>query len=229
MRSVRTTFRHAVDIGLRTYLLGIYRYMGLGLAVTAAVAYGLSGIPARSMGFFPLLAILGTFGISLYFRSAIYTMPVSRAQMLFWLFSVLMGVGLTSIFGTYHAETIASAFFITACTFGVMTVYGQNTKRDLTSMGSFMMMGLWGIIIAGFVNIFLKNSMLGFITSLLGVGIFTGLIAYQTQSLRQLYYALPDNAEIRQRMSVLGALNLYLSTINLFLSILQVMNMGNRK
>jgi hypothetical protein len=138
-----------------------------------------------------------------------------------------MGLALTGIFGFYRASSIASAFFITACTFGVMTVYAQNTKRDLTAIGSFCMMGLWGLIIAGVVNIFLKSSMLQFMTSLIGVGVFTGLIAYQTQNLRQMYYALPNDEGIRQKMAIAGALNLYMSVINLFLSILRLM--GDRK
>jgi len=227
MRSVRTTFRHAVDVGLHTYLLGIYRYMGLGLALTGLVAYTLSWMSPRSLGGIPMMATFGTLGISIYFSAAFQKMSASTAQTLFWAFSALMGVSLTNIFGIYQAHSIASAFFITACTFGAMTIYGQSTQRDLTGIGSFCMMGLWGVIIASVVNIFLKNSMVEFIVSLVSVGIFTGLIAYQTQNLRQMYYALPNNAAIRQKMSIAGALNLYMSVINLFLSILRLM--GDRK
>lgn len=227
MRSVRTTFRHAVDVGLQTYLLGIYRYMGLGLALTGLMAYALSGIPRSSLGSIPLMATFATLGISIYFSMAIEKMSASTAQTLFWSFSALMGVSLTVLVGLYHAHSIASAFFITACTFGAMTLYAQNTKRDLTGMGSFCMMGLWGVIIASVVNIFLKNSMMEFIVSLVSVGIFTGLIAYETQNLRQMYYTLPKDGEFRQKMSILGALRLYMSVINLFTSILRLM--GERK
>ena len=201
--------------------------MGLGLLMTAVVAYGVSLAPARSLGMLPLLAMFGTLGISIYFSAALERMPASRAQMLFWVYAGLMGVALSSIFGSYHAHSIASAFFITALTFGAMTVYGHNTQRDLTAMGSFLMMGLWGIVIASIINIFLKSSMMSFLVSLIGVFVFTGLIAYQTQTLKQLYYALPNNAELRQKMSIVGALNLYMSVINLFISLLNLM--GERK
>lgn len=227
MRSVRTTFRRAVDVGLHTYLLGIYKYMGFGLLVTAAVAYATSKIPPVTLGRFPLLAMFGAVGISLYFGAALNRMAASTAQMLFWVYSSLMGVALSSVFVAYQGHSIASAFFITALTFGAMTVYGNKTQRDLTSMGSFLMMGLWGIVIASVVNIFLSSNMLNFLVSLIGVFVFTGLIAYQTQSLKQLYYALPNSEEIRQKMSILGALNLYMSVINLFISLLNLM--GERK
>ncbi len=227
MRSVRTTFRRAVDVGLHTYLLGVYKYMGLGLLVTAMVAYTLSLLPARSLGVFPLLAMFGTVGISIYFGAALNKMAASTAQMLFWAYSSLMGVALSNIFLSYSAQSIASAFFITGLTFGAMSVYGHRTQRDLTAMGSFLMMGLWGIVIASVVNLFLKSSMMNFLVSLIGVFVFTGLIAYQTQTLKQLYYALPNNKDIREKMSILGALNLYMSVINLFISLLNLM--GERK
>ncbi len=227
MRSVRTTFRRAVDVGLHTYLLGVYKYMGLGLLMTALVAYAASLVPARSLGIFPLLAMFSTLGISFYFGAALNRMAASTAQMLFWVYSALMGVALSKIFVFYSAHSIASAFFITGLTFGAMSLYGHSTQRDLTSMGSFLMMGLWGIVIASIVNIFLNSSMMNFLVSLIGVFVFTGLIAYQTQTLKQMYYALPNNKEIREKMSISGALSLYMSIINLFLSLLNLM--GERK
>ena len=227
MGSVRTTFRRAVDVGLHTYLLGIYKYMGLGLLMTAMVAYSVALLPARSLGIFPLVAMFGTVGISIYFGAALNRMAASTAQILFWVYSGLMGVALSNVFWLYTPKSIASVFFITGLTFGAMSVYGHRTQRDLTSMGSFLTMGLWGIVIASVVNICLKNSMVGFLISLIGVFVFTGLIAYQTQTLKQLYYALPNNKDIREKMSILGALNLYMSIINLFISLLNLM--GERK
>lgn len=227
MRSVRTTFRRAVDVGLHTYLLGVYKYMGLGLLVTAMVSCGISLLPPRSLGIFPLVAMFGTLGISIYFGAALNRMAASTAQILFWVYSALMGVALSNIFAAYTIQSIASAFFITGLTFGAMSVYGHSTQRDLTAMGSFLMMGLWGIVIASVVNIFLKSSMMGFLVSLISVFVFTGLIAYQTQTLKQLYYALPNNKDIREKMSILGALNLYMSIINLFIALLNLM--GERK
>jgi FtsH-binding integral membrane protein len=227
MRSVRTTFRRAVDVGLHTYLLGVYKYMGLGLLVTAMVSCGISLLPPRSLGIFPLVAMFGTVGISIYFGAALNRMAASTAQILFWVYSALMGVALSNIVAAYTIQSIASAFFITGLTFGAMSIYGHRTQRDLTAMGSFLMMGLWGIVIASVVNIFLKSSMMNFLVSLIGVFVFTGLIAYQTQTLKQLYYALPNNKDIREKMSILGALNLYMSVINLFIALLNLM--GERK
>lgn len=227
MRSVRTNFRSAVDIGLQTYLLRIYRYMGLGLALTGVVALVLSGMPARSLGSLPMLSGFATLGIGLYFGAAFQKISASTAQTLFWVYAGLMGLSLTGFLGSYRAYSIASAFFITASTFGVMTVYARNTKRDLTGIGSFCRMGLWGLFIASLVNLFLKNNVVDFMVSLISVGVFTGLIAYQTQNLRQMYYALPNDESIRQKMAIAGALNLYLSVINLFVSVLRLF--GDRK
>ncbi|MBM3631505.1 MAG: Bax inhibitor-1/YccA family protein [Alphaproteobacteria bacterium] len=218
MRSVRTTFRRAVDVGLHTYLLGVYKYMGLGLLVS----WGVSLMLPRSLGIFSWVAMFGTLGISFYFGAALNRMAASTAQILFWVYSALMGVALSHIVAAYTIQSIASAFFITGLTFGAMSIYGHRTQRDLTAMGSFLMMGFWGIFIASIVNIFLKSSMMNFLVSLIGVFVFTGLIAYQTQTLKQLYYALPNNKDIREKMSILGALNLYMSVINLFLSLLHL-------
>jgi FtsH-binding integral membrane protein len=225
MRPVRTNYRQAVDVGLRAYLLRIYQYMGLGLALTGVMAYVLAHVEGmNSVNGLSFFAALATFGIVIYFNAAFQKMSASTAQMLFWVYSALNGIALTYVFGVYHSGTIARAFLITAATFGVMTVYGHATNRDLTGFGSFFRMGLWGIVIAGFVNIFFKSSMIHFVISVVGVGVFTGLIAYQTQALRQMYYALPNDEDLRQKMSIMGALSLYLSVLNLFLSILRLMN-----
>lgn len=225
MRPVRTNYRQAVDMGLRAYLLRIYQYMGLGLALTGVMAYVLAHVQGmNSVSGLSFFAALATFGIVIYFNVAFQKMSASTAQMLFWVYSALNGIALTYVFGMYNSGTIARAFLITAATFGVMTVYGHATNRDLTGFGSFFRMGLWGIVIAGVVNIFFKSSMIHFVIAVVSVGVFTGLIAYQTQALRQMYYALPNDEDVRKKMSIMGALNLYLSVLNLFLSILRLMN-----
>ena len=152
---------------------------------------------------------------------------IERAQMTFWGFAALMGASLSWIFAVYTGVSIARVFFITAAVFGSMSLYGYTTKRDLTSMGSFMIMGLIGIIIASLVNLFLQSSALHFAISILGVIIFVGLTAYDTQRIKSIYYQVAGSGELAVKFSILGALSLYMDFINLFLQMLQFF--GERK
>ena len=219
-----------VDSGLNTYMAGIYRYMSLGLLCTGLVAYLPQMLSVQAqMTFYSLSSVswLGTIGIAIYFAAALHKMRSDTAHTLFWVYAALMGVSLSTIFGVYNSHSIARAFFVTSATFGVMTVYGTVTKRDLTSLGSFAMMGLWGVIIAGFVNMLLRSPGLEFVLSVAGVIIFTGLIAFDTQRLRSMYYAMPHDNELRSKMSIVGALMLYMDVVNLFVSLLRLT--GDRK
>jgi FtsH-binding integral membrane protein len=227
MRPVRTVFQQVSDIGLQSYLLRIYQYMGLGLALTGVVAYIFSMIPPRQLGSLPLLSCFGALGISFFFHGRFLSIKASTAQLLFWLYAGLMGICTTTFVSAYHMHSIATAFFLTACTFGIMTVYGHTTQRDLTSVGSFCMMGVIGLLVVGVVNLFLRSSMMHFVMSLISVGLFTALIAYQTQSMRYMYYAMPQNQELRLKMSIAAALSLYASVLQIFLSLLNLM--GERK
>lgn len=227
MRPVRTVFQQVSDVGLQSYLLRIYQYMGLGLALTGLVAYSLSMVPPHQLGALPLLSVFGALGISIFFNRGFLNIKASTAQMLFWLYSGLMGISLTTVVSAYQLHSISTAFFLTASTFGIMTVYGHTTKRDLTSVGSFCMMGVIGLIVVSVVNLFLRSSMMHFALSLISVGVFTALIAYQTQSMRYMYYAMPQNQDLRIKMAVAAALSLYVSVLQIFLSLLNLM--GERK
>tara|TARA_B100000282_G_scaffold130008_1_gene93154 strand:- start:43 stop:525 length:483 start_codon:yes stop_codon:yes gene_type:complete len=148
-------------------------------------------------------------------------MSASKAQTVFWIFAGLMGASLSSIFLAYTGTSITRVFFITAGTFGAMSIYGYTTKRDLTKLGSFLFMGLIGIIIASLVNIFLKSSMMYFIISIIGVLVFVGLTAYDTQKIKNMYLA-SDSGELIGKKAVMGALTLYLDFINLFIMLLRL-------
>jgi FtsH-binding integral membrane protein len=176
------------------------------------VLYG-SGI-----GFIVMLAPLG---IVFFMGAKIATMKTSTAQTLFWVFSILMGASLSYIFIAYTSTSIVRVFFITAGTFGAMSLYGYTTRRSLAGWGSFLMMGLIGIIIAMVVNIFLQSEMMHFVISVIGVLVFTGLTAYDTQRIKEAY-AESDGQDVLVKKSIMGALSLYLNFINLFMMLLHL-------
>jgi len=226
-----------IDEGLRSYMLQVYNYMGVGLALTGGVAYVFSRMIATPDGVLtplgqtlftgPLLWVimLAPLGFVLALSFGINKMSFATAQMTFWAYSALNGVAFATIFLVYSSESIARTFFITATMFGAMSLWGYTTKRDLTGMGSFLFMGLIGLIIAMVVNMFMASSALQFAISVAGVLIFTGLTAYDTQKIKSMYYAA-DGAEIMGKKALMGALRLYLDFINLFLMLLRLF--GNR-
>ena len=181
------------------------------------------GIKPTILGWAVMFAPLG---LLLYMSSAINSMKSTTAQILYWVLTALMGVSLSYIGLMYTGTSIAQTFLVCACTFLGMSLYGYTTKRDLTAIGSFLIMGVWGIFLAGIVNIFLGSSALHFAISALGVLIFTGLTAYDTQQIKYMYSA-SDGQEIARKKSVMGAIRLYLDFINLFMFLLQVL--GNRR
>ncbi len=228
----------AIDVGLRQYMLRVYNYMASGLALTGLVAYMLfqatavTGPTGDIVGLTNLgvslytgpmmwIVALAPLGVVLYMSFGIRNMSASRAQTMFWVFAFLMGLSLSTIFLTYTQASIARVFFITASTFGAMSIYGYTTKRDLTGMGSFLFMGLIGIIIASIVNIFMQSSMMYFVISVLGVLIFVGLTAYDTQKIKNMYMAY-DSGEVVAKKAIMGALTLYLDFINLFIMLLRL-------
>jgi len=228
----------AIDAGLREYMLKVYNYMASGLALTGLVAYMLfqatavTGPTGDIVGLTNLgvslytgpmmwIVALAPLGVVMYMSFGIRNMSASRAQTMFWVFAFLMGLSLSTIFLTYTQASIARVFFITATTFGAMSIYGYTTKRDLTAMGSFLFMGLIGIIIASIVNIFMQSSMMYFVISVLGVLIFVGLTAYDTQKIKNMYMAY-DSGEVSAKKAIMGALTLYLDFINLFIMLLRL-------
>jgi FtsH-binding integral membrane protein len=213
-----------IDEGLRSFMLSVYNYMGLGLAITGLVAFFVAQSPAlyEPLLFSPLkwVVMLAPLGFVFFLSFKIQTMSVSAAQMAFWAFAAVMGLSMASIFLVFTGASIARVFFITAGMFGAMSLYGYTTKRDLSGMGTFLFMGLIGIIIASVVNIFLQSSALHFAVSVIGVLVFVGLTAYDTQQIKQMYYEL-DNSDVAGRKAIMGALRLYLDFINMFMFMLQ--------
>lgn len=244
-----------VDAGLRSYMLKIYNYMSIGLAITGMAALGVymfavTGDPAAAAKSATGAAIamksgqyLTPFGVTMFVSPlkwvfilaplvmvfaisfGINRLRPATAQMLFWAFAALMGISLSSIFLVYTHTSIVRVFFITAATFGALSLYGYTTKRDLTGMGSFLMMGLFGIILASLVNIFLGSSLLQFVVSVIGVLVFAGLTAWDTQRLKNdyIYGYGSQGGEIAEKAAITGALSLYLNFINLFTLLLQLL------
>lgn len=230
----------AFDAGLRAYMLRIYNYMASALALTGIVALIVANSPAALSVLYNvqdgrvvspsgvwIVTFFALIGVSFYVNLGIQRMSVARAQGLFWAYAGLFGVMLSSIFLEYTGASIARTFFVTAIMFGSMSIYGYTTKRDLTSMGHFLMMGMYGVFIAMIVNMFMHSSAMDFVISIVGVAIFTGLTAYNTQSLKTLYYQVGSSAEALAKVSILGALSLYADFMNIFLFLLRFM--GDRR
>jgi len=234
-----------LDAGLRAYMLRVYNWMTSGLLLTGVVAYGIfntslhelfyrSGVTASGMVVrdqptaLAMIAVFAPLAFVLVLSLGVNRLSRSAAQALYWAFCAAMGASLTSIFVIYTSESIVRVFFITAATFAAMSIWGYTTKADLSRMGSFLMMGLIGIIIAGLVNIFLASSALQFAISVIGVVVFTGLTAYDTQRIKATYtqYAYAEGTDGAAKRSVYDALSLYLNFINLFMLLLQLL--GNR-
>jgi uncharacterized protein len=234
---VKTRAR-ASDVGLQAFLLSVYRYMGFGLGLTGIVAVGLGMLSAGSQPMVRSLSLLcsfATLGIALYMGFGARRISLQTSRTLFWTYAGLMGGSLSYIFSVYHLQTIASAFFVTAATFGAMSVYGHSTQRSLESWGSFLRMGLFGIIFAmlgGMLAqmIFGANMVaFNFAINVLTVVVFVGLVAYDTQRLRDVYYAVGADHETREKMAVYGALTLYLNVINIFMALLRLLGGNDRR
>jgi len=219
-----------IDQGLRAYLSQVYMFMAFGLVLTGGAAYSVANIPEIMQLVFgtPLkwLVIFAPLGLVFFLSFRISSLKYSTAQALFWLYSALVGVSLASIFLMYTGTSIARVFFVTSSMFGAMSLYGYTTRKDLSGMGSFMFMGLIGIIIAGLINIFLQSSAMQFVISLIAVIVFTGLTAYDTQAIKLMYYE-GDSEETMGKKALIGALRLYLDFLNLFLAMLQLF--GDRR
>jgi FtsH-binding integral membrane protein len=228
-----------IDAGLREYMLRIYNYMASGLVLTGIIAYASANTPAILNMMYTVgpsggvqatglawIAMLSPLAFILALSFGINRMKASTAQAVFWGFSAVMGLSLSHIFLSYTGTSITRVFFITAGTFSAMSLYGYTTKKDLTGLGSFLFMGLIGIIIASVVNIFLQSSAMHFVISVIGVLIFVGLTAYDTQKIKNMYSEI-DGSETASKKAIMGALTLYLDFINLFLMLLRLF--GDRR
>ncbi|MBE7184054.1 MAG: Bax inhibitor-1/YccA family protein [Methylobacterium mesophilicum] len=207
------------DEGLRQHMLRVYNYMALGLVVTGLVAFAVSSVPALYVPLFqsPLryVVMLAPLAFVFFFSFRLQSMSASGAQGMFWAFCAVMGLSLASVFLVFTGTSIARTFFIAASMFGAMSLYGYTTKTDLTRFGSFLIMGLIGVVIASLVNIFLGSSALQFAISVIGIVVFLGLTAWDTQTIKE-QYAENFDAESQQKMAVWGALSLYLNFVNIF-------------
>ena len=220
------------DEGLRRHMLQVYNYMMLGLALTGIVAYVVGTTPALYAPIFgtPLkwVVMLAPLAFVFFFTFRIQAMSASAAQLTFWAFCGVMGLSMAAIFLVFTGASIARVFFITAGMFGAASLYGYTTKADLTKFGSFLFMGLIGIIIAMLVNLFIGSSALQFAISVIGVIVFTGLAAYDTQMIKETY-AENAGVEANSKLAVFGALSLYLSFINLFQMLLQLFGVAREE
>ncbi|HJM92169.1 MAG: Bax inhibitor-1/YccA family protein [Alphaproteobacteria bacterium] len=211
-------------------MLKVYNYMGSALLLSGIIAYAVAHTPALMQAIFgtPLMwvVMLAPLGLVMFLGARINKMSAGAAQATFWIFAALMGASLASIFVVYTQTSIVRVFMITAVTFGAMSLWGYTTKKDLSGMGSFLMMGLIGIIVASLVNIFLQSSMMHWVISVIGVLVFTGLTAYDTQKIKNNYYE-GDGEAVMGKKAIMGALTLYLDFINLFLMLLHLF--GNRE
>ena len=234
----KTADQAVIDEGLRAYMLKVYNYMTTGLLLTGLIAYffGKASVVTNEVGQIigftqigvtlfgsPLkwVVMLAPLGFVFYLSARINRMSVSSAQVTFWIFSAIMGLSLASLFIQFTGASIARVFFITSGTFAAMSLYGYTTKRDLTKLGGFLFMGLIGIIIASLVNLFIQSSAMQFAISIIGVLVFVGLTAYDTQSIKNMYYA-GDSENVGAKKALMGALRLYLDFINLFILLLQL-------
>jgi FtsH-binding integral membrane protein len=217
------------DAGLRKYLLSVFNYMTMALGISGIVAYAVGISPELMQAIWgsPLkwLVMLAPIGMALAIGFLINDMKTHTAKLCLAIFAGLMGLSLSSIFAVFTMASISQVFFISAATFGTTAIWGYTTKRDLSNFGSFLMMGLIGIVIAGLVNIFLQSSVLQMVCSALGVVIFVGFTAYDMQQIKQAYYETVG--EEREKSGVIGALNLYLDFVNIFTSLLNLI--GDRK
>ena len=231
----------SVDAGLRAYMLRVYNYMLVGLGLTGAVAWATANTPlmnvfynqvqtANGIGIQPnilgWIAVFAPLAMVFFLSFRLQKMSFAAAQTTFWVYAAVMGVSLSTILFLYTGTSIALTFFVTAATFGAMSLWGYTTSRDLTGFGSFLFMGLIGLILASLANLFFHSGQLQFVVSVLGVLIFTGLTAYDSQSIKNMYFA-GDDSETTGKKAIMGALRLYLDFINLFLYLLRFM--GNRR
>ena len=207
------------DEGLRQHMLRVYHYMGLGLVVTGAIAFAVASTPALYVPIFssPLkwVVMLAPLAFVLLFSFRMQTMSAASAQAMFWAFCAVMGLSLASVFLVFTGTSIARTFFIAATMFGATSLYGYTTRRDLTQFSSFLIMGLIGVVIASLVNLFLGSTALQFAISVIGIAVFIGLTAWDTQTIKE-QYAENFDAESRQKLAVFGAFSLYLNFINIF-------------
>jgi FtsH-binding integral membrane protein len=228
----------AVDAGLRAHMLRVYNYMAAAVALSGVVAWGTYNAAVTASGTLTpfgqtifstpvmIALMLGTLGLVFFVSFRIHKLQYTTALTLFMVYAALLGVTLAPIFLVYTGASITRVFFISAASFGALSLYGYTTQRDLSAMGSFLIMGLFGLILASLVNLIWPSSALSFAISVIGVGVFAGLTAWDTQRIKEMYNSMDDDGTLG-RKAVMGALSLYLDFINLFLMLLRLV--GDRR
>ncbi len=218
-----------VDTGLRSYMLRVYNYMSVALALTGAVAFFVSTSPAMLQTIFgtPLkwVVMLAPLGMVFFLSARMHKMKVGTAQACFWAFAAAMGLSLATIFVIYTGTSVARVFFITAGAFAGLSLIGYTTKKDLSGMRTFLFMGVIGLILAMIVNMFLGSSGLQLIISVVGVLIFAGLTAYDTQKIKLAYYE-GDTSDVGEKKAIMGALKLYLDFLNMFIFLMHILGVA---
>src|SRR4051794_40598996 len=233
----------AVDEGLRSYMLSVYNYMSAGIGLTGLAAYVISAMAVTSaVGGHVVLTPVGQMlyqsplkyvvmfaplAFVWYLSARVYKMSVASAQLAFWLFAAVMGLSLSSIFLVFSGQSITQVFFVTAAAFAGLSLVGYTTKRDLSGWGSFLIMGVIGVLVASVVNLFLQSNAVQFAIAVIGVLVFAGLTAYDTQRIKTGYYRLSGDATAVAKGAIMGALSLYLDFINMFIFLLQLF--GSRR
>ncbi|WP_419241423.1 Bax inhibitor-1 family protein [Cardinium endosymbiont of Nabis limbatus] len=237
-----THANRAIDSGLQRYMVKIYMHMAFGLLITAFSAAATFTFPHLTNLLFKLdpwgniigrttlgyVVMFAPFCIAMYLSGNFVRATFARSRLLLALYAALIGISLTELAFFYTAESLHKTFLITAFTFGAMSLYGYMTNRDLSSVGSFCMMAIWGLIISAVVNIFLQSSAIYFVTSFIGVAVFIAFVAYNTQKLKNIYYELQDTALV-EKAAIMGAFSLYLNFLNLFLYLLRFLGEQKRR
>ena len=243
VRGFGTASAATIDAGLRAYMIRVYNYMAIGVALTGVVAWftfnaavvqgaggNITGLTAFGQTLFggPMMwvVMLAPLALVFFLSFRIQNLQAGTARLLFFVYAGLVGLSLATIFMVYTHTSVTRVFFISAASFGALSLYGYTTQRSLSAMGSFLIMGLFGLIIASLVNIFLQSSGMSFVISAVGVLIFAGLTAYDTQNIKEMYDG-SDDANTGGRKAVMGALTLYLDFINLFMMLLRLL--GDRR
>jgi len=233
----------AIDAGLRAYMLRVYNYMAAAVALTGVLAYAtfsaavvtdasgrITALTSFGHTIFSgptmIVLMLATLGLVFFISARIDRLQFSTAAALFAIYAALLGVALAPIFVTYTGASVTRVFFISAASFGALSLYGYTTQRDLSAMGSFLVMGLFGLILASLVNLIWPSGALSFAISVIGVGVFAGLTAWDTQRIKEMYNSMDDDGTMG-RKAIMGALSLYLDFINLFLMLLRLV--GDRR
>ena len=222
------TDRAVIDAGLRAHMIRVYNYMAIGVTLTGVVAWLTSQIVGPALLNSPLMwvFILAPLALVFFISFRINSLAAGTALALFFVYAASLGLSLATIFFIYTDSSITRVFFISAAAFGALSVWGYTTQRSLSGLGSFLFMGLIGVIIASLVNIFLKSSGLDWIISVIGVIVFAGLTAWDTQKIKEMYDPM-DDGTVAGRKAVMGALSLYLDFINLFMLLLRLL--GSRR